>query len=470
MLFDFLFVCTVLYSWINNGSSLDIAQFFLQILELLHFFMVALRQNRKSIMKDKIKLYSYFKLMIGSIIVAVLSGLLAYTLKHLTTHWQDYLFEHVSQINHYLYIIFPSIGITIIYFLRKYVFQNKKNKGIREIYRSLDTRQDHLPLYKIPSHYINGFLTVIFGGSTGIEVSTVVATATLGNQMSKGGWAPMKYKRELICAGVTAGVAVLFGTVLGGWFFAIEVIARGLKKTVLFSCTIAGSVSSIGIYYFEKEPLLSFPVEQWHWYGLPYMMLVAVLGAVLANYFMKLVLTSKKLFARINSNFLRVNIGAITVGSFILFFPALYGDSYHGLQQMIKLSTASQGAVMIPISLLILVILKPLVASLTLGAGGDGGVFAPSIVAGAFLGMAVALFCNMIFGLDLLILNFALVGAASTLAAAIHGRFTALFLICSMAPGAYILLFPMAIAVLIAYAVAKKINPYNVYTYPEIAK
>jgi len=470
VLFDFLFVCTVLYSWINNGSSLDIAQFFLQILKLLHFFMLALRQNRKSIMKDKIKLYSYFKLMIGSIIVAVLSGLLAYTLKHLTTHWQDYLFEHVSQINHYLYIIFPSIGITIIYFLRKYVFQNRKNKGIREIYRSLDTRQDHLPLYKIPSHYINGFLTVIFGGSTGIEVSTVVATATLGNQMSKGGWAPMKYKRELICAGVTAGVAVLFGTVLGGWFFAIEVIARGLKKTVLFSCTIAGIVAYVGIHFFEKEPLLSFPVEQWHWYGLPFMMLVAVFGAVLANYFMKLVLTSKKLFARIDSNFLRVNIGALTVGSFILFFPALYGDSYHGLQQMIKLSTASQGAVMIPISLLILVILKPLVASLTLGAGGDGGVFAPSIVAGAFLGMAVALFCNMIFGLDLLILNFALVGAASTLAAAIHGRFTALFLICSMAPGAYILLFPVAIAVLIAYAVAKKINPYNVYTYPEIAK
>ncbi|TCR12985.1 CIC family chloride channel protein [Sphingobacterium sp. JUb78] len=432
--------------------------------------MVALRQNRKSIMKNKIQLYSYFKLMIGSIIVAVLSGLLAYTLKHLTIHWQDYLFEHVSQINHYLYIIFPSIGITIIYFLRKYVFRNKKNKGIREIYRSLDTRQDHLPFYKIPSHFINGFLTVIFGGSTGIEVSTVVATATLGNQMSKKGWAPMKYKRELICAGVTAGVAVLFGTVLGGWFFAIEVIARGLKKTVLLSCTIAGIIAYVGIHFFEKEPLLSFPVVEWHWYGLPFMMLVAVFGAVLATYFMKLVLTSKKLFARINSNFLRVNIGALTVGSFILFFPALYGDSYHGLQQMIKLSTASQGAVMIPISLLILVMLKPLVASLTLGAGGDGGVFAPSIVAGAFLGMAVALFCNMIFGLDLLILNFALVGAASTLAAAIHGRFTALFLICSMAPGAYILLFPVAIAVLIAYAVAKKINPYNVYTYPEIAK
>lgn len=432
--------------------------------------MVALHQNRKSIMKDKIQLYSYFKLMVGSIIVAVLSGLLAYTLKHLTTYWQDYLFEYVSQVNRYLYLVFPSIGITIIYFLRKYVFQNKKNKGIREIYRSLDTRQDHLPFYKIPSHYINGFLTVIFGGSTGIEVSTVVATATLGNQLSKRGWAPMKYKRELICAGVTAGVAVLFGTVLGGWFFAIEVIARGLKKTVLLSCTIAGIVAFVGIHYFEKEPLLPFTVEQWHWYGLPFMILVAVLGAVLANYFMKLVLTSKQLFARINSNFLRVNIGAVAVGSSIFLFPALYGDSYRGLQKMIELLTLPQGVVMIPISLLLLVILKPLVASLTLGAGGDGGVFAPSIVAGAFLGMAVAVLCNMLFGLDLLILNFALVGAASTLAAAIHGRFTALFLICSITPGAYILLFPVGIVVWIAYAVAKKINPYNVYTYPEITK
>jgi CIC family chloride channel protein len=408
--------------------------------------------------------------MIGSIIVAVLSGLLAYSLKHLTTHWQDYLFEYVPELNRYLYIIFPSIGITMIYFLRKYVFQNKKNKGIREIYRSLDTRQDHLPFYKIPSHYINGFLTVIFGGSTGIEVSTVVATATIGNQFSKRGWAPMKYKRELICAGVTAGVAVLFGTVLGGWFFAIEVIARGLKKTVLMSCTIAGAVAFVGIHYFEKEHLLSFPVEAWHWYGLPFMVIVAVLGAVLANYFMKLVLTCKQLFARINSNFLRVNIGALTIGTLILFFPALYGDSYLGLEEMIQLLLSPEGVMMIPISLFLLIFLKPLVASLTLGAGGDGGVFAPSIVAGAFLGMAVAVLCNFLFGLDLLILNFALVGAASTLAAAIHGRFTALFLICSMAPGAYLLLFPMAIAVWVAYAVSKKISPYNVYTYPEMAK
>lgn len=421
-------------------------------------------------MKDKIQLYSYFKLMIGSIIVAVLSGLLAYSLKHLTTFYQEYLFEKVESTTPYFFIIFPSIGITIIYFLRKYAFKNRKNKGIREIYRSLDTRQDHLPAYKIPSHYLNGFLTVIFGGSTGIEVSTVVATATVGNQMSKRGWAPMKFKQELICAGVTAGVAVLFGTVLGGWFFAIEVIARCWKRSVLISCTIAGAVAFVGIHYFDNAPLLTFPVIDWYWYGLPFMLFLAALSAVLAIYFMKLVLTSKQLFARISNNFLRVNSGAITIGCLILLFPALYGDSYHGLQEMLSHVISSGTMMMVPISLLLLIVLKPFVAALTLGAGGDGGVFAPSIVAGAFLGIAVALFFNSIFGLELLVLNFALIGAASTLGAAIHGRWTAIFLICSMAPNAYTLFIPVTLSVWIAYAIAKKISPYNVYTYPDIAK
>ncbi|WP_293925242.1 chloride channel protein [Sphingobacterium sp. UBA6320] len=420
-------------------------------------------------MKDKIQFYSYFKLVIGSIIVAVLSGILAYSLKHLTTYFQDYLFELVPVLHIYLYLIFPSIGITIIYFLRKSFFQNRKNKGIREIYRSLDTRQDHLPFYKIPSHYINGFLTVIFGGSTGIEVSTVVATATVGNQFSEKGWMPMKYKRELICAGVTAGVAILFGSVLGGWFFAIEVIARGWKKTLLLSSSIAAVIAYVGIYYFEKETLLPFSVQDWHWYGLPFMALVAVLAALLALYFMKLVLICKKLFVRISNNFLRVNIGAIVIGTLILFFPALYGDSYHGLKEMIELLTQPAASAVIPFSLLLLILLKPFVASLTLGAGGDGGVFAPSIVAGAFLGMATAILCNLIFGLDLIVLNFALIGAASTLAAAIHGRFTAVFLICSMVPNGYSLVLPLAMAVWLAYAVAKRLNPYNVYTSPEVA-
>src|SRR5690606_37328893 len=174
-------------------------------------------------MRQKIFLISYLKLLGGAAIVALVCCVLAYSLKHLTEHIEHFMLNHVAQINPVLYIILPSVGITSIYFLRKYIFHNRKNKGIREIYTTLETRKDHLPFFKIPSHYINGFLTVIFGGSTGIEVSTVVATATVGNQVYKRGFMPLAFKRELICAGVVAGVTVLFGSVIGGWLFAIEV-------------------------------------------------------------------------------------------------------------------------------------------------------------------------------------------------------------------------------------------------------
>ncbi|MFD1771685.1 chloride channel protein [Sphingobacterium suaedae] len=364
-----------------------------------------------------------------------------------------------------MYIILPSVGITAIYFLRKYMFRNRKNKGIKEIYTTLETRKDHLPFFKIPSHYINGFLTVVCGGSTGVEVSTVVSTATVGNQVYKWKFMPLAFKRELICAAVAAGVTVLFGSAIGGWLFAVEVIAKKMQKTVLLSCTIAALVAFLFIQYFDHGFLIAMPAQQWHWGALPFMVVLGGLGGLLATYFTQVVIHCKHWFGNIKSNFVRVNLGAITVGTLILFFPALYGDSYHGLTTMLESFSSSQTIAVLPFTLALLVLLKPLAASLTLGAGGDGGVFAPSIVAGAFLGILFAYLCNQYMGTEFLIINFALIGAAATLSAAIHGPLTSIFLISSVAPNGMQLMLPLAIGALIAYVLAKKLCRYNVYSY-----
>ena len=76
--------------------------------------------------------------------------------------------------------VFPIIGFFVIHFLRHYLFKKKENKGIKEIFDATNSKNKSLPLYKVPSHFINGLFTVAFGGSTGIEVSTVVATAAIG--------------------------------------------------------------------------------------------------------------------------------------------------------------------------------------------------------------------------------------------------------------------------------------------------
>ena len=112
-----------------------------------------------------------------------------------------------------------------------------------------------------------------------------------------------------------------------------------------------------------------------------------------------------------------------------------------------------------------LVILKPLVASLTLGAGGDGGVFAPSIVVGAILGMLFAVMLNYFFNTQLIVLNFALVGAAAALSATIHGPLTSAFLTCSLVTGGFVLFVPIIIACFIAKYSAQIICSYTVYSY-----
>ena len=145
--------------------------------------------------RAKIKRHYYFKLLIFSVIVGVAASILAWLLKTITISFQVLLFD-IAKEKSWMFIIFPTIGITAIYFLRKYLFKNRKNKGITEIYKTVDQRKDHLPIFKIPSHFINGFLTVIFGGSTGIEVSTVVASATLGNTAYENRFSPNLYKRN----------------------------------------------------------------------------------------------------------------------------------------------------------------------------------------------------------------------------------------------------------------------------------
>ncbi len=415
-------------------------------------------------MKKKTIKKGYYSLLIGSIAVGLLATFLGYSLKRITAIFEEFFIEGLEYFP-LLFIIAPFIGITLIYFTRKYLFKGKANKGIKEIFQTLDHRKDELPFFKVPSHYINGFFTVIFGGSTGIEVSTVVATAALGASIYRKDSIANIYKAELVSAGVAAGITVLFGSPVAGFLFSIEVISRRITRTMLVSCAVAVLIAWGFVVFFDNAPLFDLKVSYYSMSAIPYMVLLSVLAGIIAVYFTKSVIFIKEKFANISNKFIRVTAGALLVGIAIFFFPALYGDSYHALGPLISSLEYTNLSLGAGISLCLLILLKPLAASITLGAGGDGGVFAPSIVTGAILGIAVAVFCNHFFNTELIVLNFAIIGAAAMLSAAIHAPLTALFLTCNIVGGGFILFIPILIGVFIAKQVAKFLCDYTVYTY-----
>ena len=166
----------------------------------------------------------------------------------------------------------------------KYLFRKKENKGIKEVFESTNSTSKNLPLYKIPSHFINGLLTVIFGGSTGIEVSTVVASATIGAVAQRKQNVFRQYKTELICAGVAAGITALFSSPVAGILFALEVISKKVTRAFLISNLIAVATAFGLVFLLNEKPLFIVTITTWHLRAIPYFILLGILAGINSVY------------------------------------------------------------------------------------------------------------------------------------------------------------------------------------------
>ena len=419
--------------------------------------------NNTSRIKRNYQLIKFRKLVIVSILIGFLSAFLGVVLKKITEHYEEIFFSKATT-NPIFFIVFPVFGLSIIYFLREYLFKKKENKGIKEIFESTNTKSKNLPSYKIPSHFINGLLTVVFGGSTGIEVSTVVASATIGSVAQRKENVFRQYKTELICAGVAAGITALFSSPIAGILFALEVISRKITRAFVIS-NIVGVSIAFGLITILKEPLLfTVSITTWHLKAIPYFILLGILAGLNSVYLTRSVLFFKSQFSKINSHYYKILLGSAVLSISLFIFPQLYGEGYHAIKTIFGNSTEIPLTLTLAITFFGLLVLKPIVTSITLASGGDGGVFAPSLFIGAFLGLLLASILNTFFNVGVIPLNFMIIGMAAVLSASIHAPFTAIFLVCGLTND-YTLFIPLLVVSLISKYTAKMIYPFTVYSF-----
>ncbi|MDX6191185.1 chloride channel protein [Flavobacterium sp. Fl-318] len=425
--------------------------------------------NKTAQIKKNHQFIVFQKLVVVSLLIGFLSAFLGISLKKITEYYEEIFFHEVS-VNPIFYVIFPVFGLSVIYFLRQYLFKKKENKGIKEVFESTQSKSKNLPTYKIPSHFINGLLTVIFGGSTGIEVSTVVATATIGSVAQQKENVFRKYKTELICAGVAAGITALFSSPIAGILFAVEVISRKVTRAFILTNGIAVSIAFGLITILKEEPLFTVNVTTWHLKAIPYFILLGILAGINSVYLTRCVLFFKSQFGKIQTHYYKILLGSIVLSISLFVFPQLYGEGYHAIKMIFGTSSELPLTLTLALTFIGILILKPVVTSVTLASGGDGGVFAPSLFIGAFLGLLVASILNTFFNTQVIPVNFMIIGMAAVLSASIHAPFTAIFLVCGLTND-YTLFLPILAVCLISKYTAKMIYPYTVYTYsPSLIK
>lgn len=416
--------------------------------------------NNSVVTKKNFLWVKWSRVVYCAALVGITVGLITLMFKNLVEEYEHLLYNKAINFKLFFFI-FPVIGLMIIHFLRMYVFNKKKNKGISEVLEAV--RNDKkLLAYKVPSHFFNGFLTVVFGGSTGIEVSTVVATSALGDMASRKDPIFKKYRKEFIGSAIACGVTLLFCSPLAGLFFSYETIGKQRTKVFWVTHLVSVGFASLILLLMNVTPVFNLGNHDTviHYQAIPFFVILSLLAAVYGVYMTKMVTWIKsKNFLDFNP-YLQILIGGLLLGGLLFVLPQLYGDGYHAIENIIHNNRFVSVGFWFLLGALFL---KPFATGFSLKLGGDGGVFAPSIFGGAIMGALIGFIVQTYFFSDAQIINFVILGVGLTVAATLHAPFTALFLTFGMF-NSYGLWIPLIILVFLSFFISKRIFPYTVYT------
>lgn len=317
------------------------------------------------------------------------------------------------------------------------------------------------------------------GGAGGREGPVMQIGGGLGSALARMLHTSSRERRVLLLAGVAAGMAAVFRTPLGAALLSVEVLYRdGFESDGLVPAILASVVSySVVISIYGESTLFShsqrFPFVPAH---LPLYGLLALLAAALALAFISVLRATRTLLAKLPLKaWLRPAVGGLLLGCMATPLVMLVGNRLGQPGQGLGLLGGGYGAVQIAISgapwlpegwpgismLLLVTLLKVVAASLTVGSGGSGGDFAPSLAIGGMLGGAFGRAARLLWRDPRIDPGaFALVGMGALYGGAAHVPLSALVLVCELA-GTYDLLVPLMLAEGIAMIALRRHSLYE---------
>jgi CIC family chloride channel protein len=390
-------------------------------------------------------------------------------------------------------ILAPALGGLIVAFIAYRFAPESGGHGVSEVMESI-AREDGRIRARVPIvKMIVSAITIGSGGSAGDEGPIVQIVGGTGSVVGRIFKMDDYSVKLLVVCGAAAGISAVFKAPLGGVFFGLEIVYGGLETIllvpILLSSVVATAVSQeiLGtetLFHFGTFVIVN-PYEYLLFFAL------GVAFGLLSIFWIKIFHYISGLFQRLKvSKYLRPGIGGLMVGFVIFFFPQIMGEGYQGINALpvIALSLAL---------LLTLGLLKIIGTSITLGSGGSGGAFAPTLFIGAMFGGAYGAalqwllygkmfgpltpFLTYVAGLIGPIsqylspaftfepLAYALVGMGALVASATRAPLTGIVLI-TEATRDYTMIPPLIIACITAYLVSRLIMKGSLYTEPLLKK
>jgi len=391
-----------------------------------------------------------------------------------------------------LVVVSPGIGGLLAGYVIHLIGASGRGMGVSAVMYAVHREKSKLPLKMAARKWIASTLTIASGGSAGAEGPIVTIGAAIGSNIGQWLRTNPQNTATLLGCGAAAGISSIFGAPIAGIFFCLEILLRDFSLRTFTPIVIASVISSVWTQTMLGEPQALFPVPSNFFLEgefitlneLPNFFILGLACGVFAPMLIRMLFLSDSMFSGLKLHpALRPGVGGILLGVVGLVYLLIaapddllipfFGNGYPVTNRFMDPSTYFLDPVAktlnpiggIVIGLLVITALKAIGTCLTLGSGGAGGMFAPSLLMGAGLGGAIG---TLLHALGLFpVLNpahYALVGMAAMVGSTTHAPLTGIFVAYEITDSNEIVL-PLMFTTVISTIVARLVTRDSVYTW-----
>ncbi|WP_281239776.1 chloride channel protein [Flavobacterium praedii] len=417
-------------------------------------------------------------IFLSSVLVGISSALAVIILKtfaHWVFRFATYVTIHTNFLKvGFLKIMLPIIGIMLTVFVVKRFLGGTIEKGTSQILYAVAKKASIIPRKQMYAQIVTSSLTVGLGGSAGLESPIVITGAAFGSNYAQKYKLHYKDRTLLIGCGVAAGIAAAFNAPIAGVLFAVEVLLVDVSISAFTPIMIAAATGAlVSAIALDESILLNFTSRQtFNYHNTPYYILLGLFTGFVAVFYARNFQRTEHFFSHIRfSAYKKALFGASILALLIFIFPTLFGEGYESIRSLSESdpgelleNTLFRGFRNNSWALLAFVgcsfLLKAFATGITLGSGGNGGNFAPSLFLGSYVGFFFSKLLNLTGLTNLPISNFTMVGMAGILSGLFHAPLTAIFLIAEIT-GGYGLMIPLMIVSSISFAISKRFEVHS---------
>ncbi len=417
---------------------------------------------------DKFRLTEHTFMIIVAIIIGVLGGFAGIGIRAMILWISEFSFrggmhflESVINTSWYWILIIPAIGGLIVGPIIYFFAPEAKGHGVPEVMEAILLKAGSIRPRVAFLKAIASAISIGTGGSVGREGPIIQIGSSLGSMVGQFFRVPSRRLKTLVGCGAAAGIAAAFNAPIAGALFAVEIILMDFA-VAQFSPIVISSVMATVISRTFEGNFAAFIVPKYELaspYEIGFYFVLGALGGIVAYLFIKGLYFSEDFFDNKLKipGYLKPAIGGLLVGFIALEFPDIMGVGYDSI------NNALYGNMIWYIAF-ILVFMKIIATSITLGSGGSGGIFAPSLFMGAMLGYFFGSFVHQLFPeITASPGAYALVAMGGLVAGTTRAPITAIIIVFELTNDYHIIL-PLMITCIISTIISSQLSRESIYT------